>query len=149
MQQGPQPVNQVLEQAADILMRKYSRDGVFENPNAVKDYLKVKFGQFDREVFGVMLLDTQNRLMKLELLFWGTINAASVYPREVVKAVLLANAAGVVLCHNHPSGVAEPSQADRAITGKLSSALALIDVPVLDHIVVGEQTVSFAERGWL
>lgn len=130
-------------------MRKYSRDGVFENPNAVKDYLKVKFGQFDREVFGVMLLDTQNRLMKLELLFWGTINAASVYPREVVKAVLLANAAGVVLCHNHPSGVAEPSQADRAITGKLSSALALIDVPVLDHIVVGEQTVSFAERGWL
>jgi len=93
-------------------------------------------------------LDSQNQLIKDEVLFYGTINAASVYPREVVKAALRNNAAALILAHNHPSGVAEPSQADKLITTKLQQALALIDINVLDHIIVGgENCVSFAERG--
>ncbi len=96
----------------------------------------------------VLYLDSQNQLIKDEVLFYGTINAASVYPREVVKAALRNNAAALILAHNHPSGVAEPSQADKLITTKLQQALALIDINVLDHIIVGgENCVSFAERG--
>ncbi|BDM66084.1 DNA repair protein RadC [Shewanella sp. NFH-SH190041] len=145
----PVPIDQVLEQAAEVLLSKYSREGIFENPPIVKEYLSLKMGHYEREVFALMLLDSQHRLIQFLPLFFGTIDAASVYPREVVKAVLLANAAAVILTHNHPSGVAEPSHADRAITNKLKDALALIDVRVLDHIVVGETSVSFAERGWL
>ena len=96
----------------------------------------------------VLYLDSQNQLIKDEVLFYGTINAASVYPREVVKAALRNNAAALILAHNHPSGVAEPSQADKLITTKLQQALALVDINVLDHIIVGgENCVSFAERG--
>ena len=96
----------------------------------------------------VLYLDNQNQLIKDEVLFYGTINAASVYPREVVKAALRNNAAALILAHNHPSGVAEPSQADKLITTKLQQALALVDINVLDHIIVGgENCVSFAERG--
>ncbi len=145
----PTEVNQVLEQAAEILMQKYAREGCFESPSAVKEYLRVKMGQYDREVFALMMLDNQHQLISFEPLFFGTIDSSSVYPREVVKSVLKVNAAAVVLTHNHPSGVAEPSVADKAITTKLQEALALIDVRVLDHIVVGDAPVSFAERGWL
>ncbi len=145
----PVALNQVLEKAAEILMQKYSREGSFESAETVKSYLKLKMGQYEREVFALMLLDNQHRLIRFETLFFGTIDAASVYPREVVKTVLNANAAAVILTHNHPSGVAEPSIADKAITTKLQEALALIDVRVLDHVVVGETSVSFAERGWL
>ena len=96
----------------------------------------------------VLFLDNQNRLIHQDILFYGTINSASVYPREVVKAVLRHNAAAVIFAHNHPSGVAEPSEADKIITRKLISALALIDVPVLDHLIVADVSViSFAERG--
>lgn len=143
------PIDQVLEQAAEVLLSKYSREGMFESPPIVKEYLSLKMGHYEREVFALMLLDSQHRLIQFLPLFFGTIDAASVYPREVVKAVLVANAAAVILTHNHPSGAAEPSNADRAITNKLKDALALIDVRVLDHIVVGETSVSFAERGWL
>lgn len=111
--------------------------------------MRFKIGGSEREVFAVMLLDNQHRLIEFKELFQGTIDAASVYPREVVKTALKANAAAVIFAHNHPSGDPEPSQADRRITTRLQDALALIDVRVLDHIVVGEQCTSFAERGWL
>jgi DNA repair protein RadC len=142
-------LNQLLEQAAEALAQKYKREGSFTNPENVKEYLKLKLGSHDREVFALMLLDNQHQLIQFNELFFGTIDAASVYPREVVKAALNANAAAVILAHNHPSGIAEPSLADRQITTKLIDALQLIDVRVLDHIVVGEQCVSFAERGWI
>lgn len=106
-----------------------------------------KLSAYEREVFAVMLLDSQHRLIAFQELFFGTIDAASVYPREVVKAALQSNAAAVIFAHNHPSGDPEPSQADRAITTRLIAALNLIDVRVLDHIVVGQAAVSFAERG--
>ncbi|QNI00034.1 RadC family protein [Shewanella algae] len=141
--------SQILETAAGIIAERYVRDGVFTNPSATMDFLRFKLHQHEREVFAVMMLDSQHRLIEFTELFYGTIDAASVYPREVVKAVLSCNAAAVILTHNHPSGVAEPSQADRRITERLINALGTIDVPVLDHIVVGDQCVSFAERGWL
>ena len=96
-----------------------------------------------------MFLDNQHQLIEFEELFFGTIDAASIYPREVVKAALNYNAAAVVFAHNHPSGIAEPSQADRRITQRLVDALKLVDIRVLDHIVVGEDCVSFAEKGWV
>ncbi|MFA0016521.1 DNA repair protein RadC [Vibrio lentus] len=141
--------HRVLEKAADILEERYVRGDVFTNPSATRDYLRFKIGGSEREVFAVMLLDNQHRLIEFEELFQGTIDAASVYPREVVKTALKANAAAVIFAHNHPSGDSKPSQADRRITTRLQDALALIDVRVLDHIVVGEQCTSFAERGWL
>ncbi|WP_447071833.1 RadC family protein [Shewanella indica] len=141
--------SQILETAAGIIAERYVRGDVFTNPSATMDFLRFKLHQHEREVFAVMMLDSQHRLIEFTELFYGTIDAASVYPREVVKAVLSCNAAAVILTHNHPSGVAEPSQADRRITERLINALSTIDVPVLDHIVVGDQCVSFAERGWL
>ncbi|RBP84707.1 DNA repair protein RadC [Marinomonas rhizomae] len=140
-------LTELLEQAADALAQKYKREGTFTNASNVKEYLKLKLGSYDREVFALMLLDSQHQLIRFEELFFGTIDAAAVYPREVVKASLNANAAAVILAHNHPSGSAEPSQADINITDTLVRALKLIDVRVLDHIVVGEQCVSLAERG--
>lgn len=142
-------VNVVFEQAAELLRQKFIREGTFCSPDKVKEYLKLKMAQYEREVFAVLMLDNQNRLISFEALFFGTIDSASVYPREVVKAVLLANAAAVILTHNHPSGIAEPSVADRTITCKLKKALTLIDVRILDHIIVGEECVSLAERGEL
>ena len=102
------------------------------------------------EVFACLYLDNRHRVLHFEELFRGTIDGASVHPREVVKAALHRNAAAVILAHNHPSGVAEPSAADRQITERLKSALQLVEIRVLDHLVVGDQDcVSFAERGWL
>ncbi|NOH84770.1 DNA repair protein RadC [Vibrio sp. 03-59-1] len=142
-------LNELLEHAAEALARKYKREGTFTNPENVKEYLQLKLGSYDREVFALMLLDNQHQLIRFEELFFGTIDAASVYSREVVKAALNANAAAVILAHNHPSGIAEPSRADKRITSRLVDALGLIDVRVLDHIVVGEHCVSFAERSWI
>jgi DNA repair protein RadC len=142
-------LNELLEQAAEALAQKYKREGSFTNPHHVMEYLRLKLGSYDREVFALMLLDNQHQLIRFEELFFGTIDAASVYPREVVKAALNVNAAAVILAHNHPSGIAEPSSADKRITSRLSDALGLIDVRVLDHIVVGKRCVSFAERGWI
>ncbi|MGO3344159.1 MAG: RadC family protein [Marinomonas sp.] len=140
-------ITELLEQAAEALAQKYKREGTFTNANNVKKYLTLKLGSYEREVFALMLLDSQHQLIRFEELFFGTIDAAAVYPREVVKAALHANAAAVILTHNHPSGSPEPSQSDINITNTLVSALKLIDVRVLDHIVVGEQCVSLAERG--
>ncbi|MEZ9648979.1 hypothetical protein A136_10945 [Vibrio crassostreae 9ZC13] len=142
-------LNELLERAAEALAAKYKREGTFTNPTNVKEFLKLKLGAHDREVFAVMFLDNQHQLIEFEELFFGTIDAASIYPREVVKAALNYNAAAVVFAHNHPSGIAEPSQADRRITQRLVDALKLVDIRVLDHIVVGEDCVSFAEKGWV
>ncbi|MEZ8394597.1 DNA repair protein RadC [Vibrio cyclitrophicus] len=142
-------LNELLERAAEALAAKYKREGTFTNPTNVKEYLKLKLGAHDREVFAVMFLDNQHQLISFEELFFGTIDAASIYPREVLKAALNHNAVAVVFAHNHPSGIAEPSQADRRITQRLVDALKLVDIRVLDHIVVGEDCVSFAEKGWI
>lgn len=117
---------------------------------ATRDYLRAKFRDCESEIFSCLFLNNQHHVVKLEELFRGTIDGAAVYPREVVKRCLHHNAAAVILAHNHPSGVAEPSQADIAITHKLRVALQLIDVRVLDHLVIGDSmVVSFAERGLL
>ena len=118
------------------------------SPQAVKDYLRLKLHDVEHEVFGCVWLDTQNRVIDLGEIFRGTLSQTSVYPRELVKLALQHNAAAVVLYHNHPSGVADPSHADINLTKSLKDALALVDVRVLDHFIVTAATVlSFAERG--
>ena len=139
----------ILASAAIIIAERYVKKDAYTNPQATKDFLTYKLGGYEREVFAVMLLDNQHQLLEFKELFFGTLDAASVYPREVVKAVLAVNAAAVIFAHNHPSGESEPSAADKNITKRLTDALALIDVRVLDHIVVGRTPVSFAERGLL
>lgn len=143
----------VIREAIAILESRYTLQAypqAFTSPQLVKDYLRLKMAGYEREVFAVLLLDSQHRLISCEELFFGTIDAASVYPREVVKIVLHRNAAAVIFAHNHPSGMPEPSEADKRITERLKTALATIDVLALDHFVVGHQdVVSFAERGWL
>jgi DNA repair protein RadC len=118
------------------------------NPAAVRDYLRAHFAGRQYEAFVVVLLDAQNRVIAVEELFRGTLTQTSVYPREVVKTALKHNAGAVILSHNHPSGVCEPSVQDQSLTRTLAEALALVDVRVLDHfIVAGAKTLSFAERG--
>lgn len=135
---------QLLEK--QIKVRPYS----FTSSAQTRDYLRLQLEQLEREVFMVLYLDNQHRLISSDVTALGTISETWVYPREIVKDSLAFNAAAVIFAHNHPSGVAEPSQADRSITNKLKEALSLIDVKVLDHFVVGHgELVSFAERGWL
>lgn len=120
------------------------------SPEIVRDYLRTKLASLEHEVFVTLLLDSQHRLLQCLELFRGTLAQTSVYPREVVKVALAQNAAAMILAHNHPSGVAEPSRADELLTQALKQALALVDVRVLDHFVVaGADIVSFAERGLL
>jgi DNA repair protein RadC len=145
----PQSEEAILASAANIIAERYVKKDAYTNPQATKDFLTYKLGGYEREVFAVMLLDNQHQLLEFKELFCGTLDAASVYPREVVKAVLAVNAAAVIFAHNHPSGESEPSAADKNITKRLTDALGLIDVRVLDHIVVGRTPVSFAERGLL
>jgi DNA repair protein RadC len=124
-----------------------SRD-VLNSPQAVRDYLVLKLGSLTKEVFLVLFLDTQNRLVATEEMFSGSLKSTSVYPREVVKRALHHNAAAVIFAHNHPSGIAQQSQADELITKQLKQALDLVDVRVLDHfIVAGNQTLSFSQKG--
>lgn len=140
----------ILIMATQITKSKFSRGESLTSPSMVRLCLSNYLSDREREVFLVIFLDSQNRIIDSEEMFSGTIDSASVYPREVVKAALKCNAKFVLLAHNHPSGVPEPSQADRTITRKLGDALALVDVNVLDHFVVGvEGVVSFAERGWI
>jgi DNA repair protein RadC len=123
---------------------------VFDSPQAVKDYLSLQLANLPHEVFAVLFLDHQHRLLQLEEMFRGTLSQTSVYPREVVRRAMTLNAGAVILAHNHPSGLAEPSRADEYLTATLKGALALVDVRVLDHLVVGRgQVVSMAERGLL
>lgn len=118
------------------------------DPNAVKDYLRLRLAPKDHEVFAVVFLDAQHRVIECEEMFRGTLTQTSVYPREVLKAALAHNAAAVILSHNHPSGSVTPSRADEHLTNILKQALALVDVRVLDHIIVATgETLSMAERG--
>jgi len=131
-------------------MEEAAHRDVLSSPDAVRDYLRLALSSLPHEVFLALFLDSQNRLLTVRELFRGTLAQTSVYPREVVKAALAANAASVILAHNHPSGVAEPSRADELLTASLKSALALVDIRTLDHLVVaGHRVVSFAERGLL
>ncbi|WP_436408851.1 RadC family protein [Enterobacter asburiae] len=139
---------QILEAARQAIERKMQRGTSFTSPAAVKEYLRAKLAGFEHEVFAVLFMDTQHRLIEYAEMFRGTIDSASVYPRELVKEALRLNAAAVILSHNHPSGSPEPSQADNVLTQRLKEALGLVDVRVLDHIIVaGTDTTSFAERG--
>jgi DNA repair protein RadC len=140
----------VLEIARRHLAETLQRSDALTSPAAVRDYLAAQLRHRQREVFCCLYLDSQHRVIAFEELFEGTLNAASVYPREVVRAALQRGAAAVILAHNHPSGVSEPSQADIWITERLQQALALVDIKVLDHMIVGEgAALSFAERGLL
>ncbi|SJL83563.1 RadC family protein [Vibrio palustris] len=140
----------VLEMSQRYLAETLQRGDALTSPQQTKLYLSSRLRDRQREAFYLLFLDNQHRVICDEILFEGTIDAASVYPREVVKRSLYHNAAAVILAHNHPSGVAEPSQADRRITVRLTDALGLVDIRVLDHFVVGDgEVVSFAERGWL
>ena len=140
----------VLELARRALTAQLKQQTLFDSPEAVRDYLQLQLGSRPYEIFAVMFLDSQHRLIVLEELFRGTLTQTSVYPREVVVRALALNAASVVLAHNHPSGTAQPSRADEALTQTLKAALGLVDVRVLDHFVVtSTEAVSMAERGLL
>jgi DNA repair protein RadC len=141
--------------AATELARRSLQEGLkaasaLTSPGAVRDYLRLVLAARDHEVFVVLFLDAQHRVLRSAELFRGTLTQTSVYPREVVRAALSANAAAVIFAHNHPSGIAQPSQADELLTRQLREALALVEIRVLDHfIVAGNQTLSFAEQGLL
>lgn len=140
----------VLELARRTLAAEMVRRPVFDSPQAVRDFLRLELAELGHEVFAVLFLDAQHRLIRFEPMFRGTLTQTSVYPREVLKRALALDAAAVILAHNHPSGVAEPSKADEFLTQSLKAALQMIDVRVLDHFVVGRgPVVSFAERGLL
>lgn len=140
----------VLEMARRHLYQRLERGEALTSPDTTRSFLQAKLRDADCEVFCALFLDTRHRVIAFEELFNGTIDGASVHPRVVVRRALHHNAAALILAHNHPSGVAEPSAADRAITRRLRDALGLVDVRVLDHMVVGDGvTTSFAERGWL
>lgn len=143
-----------LQAARELVRRSLAEEmqqrPVFQSPSTVREFLSLTIGAREHEVFLVLFLDAQHALIAVEEMFRGTLSQTSVYPREVVKQALQRNAGGVIFAHNHPSGVAEPSRADEQLTQSLKSALALVDVRVLDHFVVaGPKTVSFAERGLL
>ncbi len=140
----------IVAQALELLACEVQNNDVMTTPDAVKDYLRLRLAGKPHEVFGVVFLDAQNRVIDMQEMFRGTLTQTSVYPREVVIESLRRNSAAVILCHNHPSGHAEPSRADEALTQTLKAALALVDVRVLDHLIVTRtQTLSFAERGLL
>ncbi len=139
-----------LEITQRFLAETLKRGDALTSPQQTQLYLSSVLRDRQREAFYILFLDNQNRVIRDEVLFEGTIDAASVYPREVVKRALYHNAAALILAHNHPSGVAEPSHSDRRITRRLSDALALVDIRVLDHFVVGDgEIVSFSQRGWI
>jgi DNA repair protein RadC len=143
-------ITAVMELARRSLAQRLAQRTVMSSPQQVKDFLRLQLAHEDQEVFAVMFLDVQNQLLQFEPMFRGTLSQTSVYPREVVKRALAVQASAVILAHNHPSGVAEPSRADEFLTQTLKQALQLIDVRVIDHLVVGgDQAISFAERGLL
>jgi DNA repair protein RadC len=152
---GLGPAKRAQFEAAIELARRSLKDDLrtanaLTSPGAVRDYLRLAIAEREHEVFVCLWLDAQHRVTACEELFRGTLTQTSVYPREIVKAALKANAAAVIFAHNHPSGAAQPSQADELLTRNLKDALALVDVKVLDHFVVaGHQALSFAERGLL
>ena len=140
--------SQIVQLALEILDNQIKRGDLLTQPKRVKEFLVLNLGGEEQEVFACIFLDNRHRVISFDRMFYGTIDGASVYPREVVKRALKHNAAAIILAHNHPSGVPEPSGADVNLTQRLKTALDLVDVRVLDHIVVGAgDSVSFAERG--
>ena len=145
---NPQELKAIARAMAILEERARYNDVLLSSPTVTRDYIRLRIGALEHEVFGVLWLDAQNRLIEAEELFRGTLTQTSVYPREVVKAALQQNAAAAIVYHNHPSGVAEFSRADEMLTRELKTALTLVDVKVLDHfIVTAGETMSFAERG--
>ena len=140
----------LIEQALAILSRRMRVKSHLGSPAVVRDYLRLLLASKEHEVFVVVLLDAQNHVLSCDEMFRGTLTETSVYPREIVKVALAANAAAAIFAHNHPSEVSEPSRADESLTRQLKAALAMVDVKVLDHFVIaGGEFVSFAERGLL
>lgn len=139
----------VLATAENILKSKLQRQGHIHNPMDAADYVRLRLGALKREEFHVLWLDTRHRILDCQCLFVGTVDTANIYPREVVRAALDANASAAILAHNHPSGSTEPSAADRIITDRLKQALGLIGVRVLDHLIIGDECVSMADMGLL
>ncbi len=137
----------MIEMSKRFLSEKIDRGDAITNPETVQRYLLSRLRDYPYEVFACLFLDNRHHILKYEELFRGTIDGASVYPREVVRRAIHHNAAAVILAHNHPSGLTEPSQADIRITQKLKDALALIDVRILDHFIIGDDVTSFAEQG--
>jgi DNA repair protein RadC len=142
--------DEIIQAARACLVNRIRRGASLASPETVRDYLVLRFGTLQHEVFSIIYLDSRHRVIDCQDLFRGTVDGASVHPREVVKEALQRNAAACILAHNHPSGVAEPSAADELITQKVRDALALVDIRVVDHVVVAAGgSVSFAERGLL
>lgn len=139
----------VLEMSSRHLGEQLQRGDAFESPTLTRRYVQRRLRDYPREVFACLFLDTRHRLIEFSEMFYGTVDGASVHPREVVRKALSLNAAAIIFAHNHPSGVAEPSKADISITRRLKDALSLVDVRVLDHCIVGDDVVSMAERGLL
>lgn len=139
---------EVLQAALRVLAGQLRGTEMLSSPQAVRDFLRIQLGRLEHEVFAVIHLDAQHRVIEYVEMFRGTVSQTSVYPREVVKEALARNSAAIVLVHNHPSGFAEPSRADELLTQTLKSALSLVDVRVIDHLIVAGATIlSFAERG--
>jgi len=140
----------VLEMAKRHFQQNLNRDSPITSPKATRDFLHTQLRDESQEVFACLFLDSQHRVIVFERLFYGTIDSSTVYPREVLKRCLKHHAAAVILAHNHPSGIVTPSQADRRITEQLRQALALIDIRILDHFIIGDENAfSFTEHGWL
>ena len=146
----PASADEVLRAARRVLGQRVRRGCALNSPQMVRDFLRIKLAALEHEVFAVLMLDAQHRLIEYQEMFRGTVTQTSVYPREVVKESLARNAVAVILAHCHPSGVAQPSKADELLTRTLKEALSLVDVQVLDHfIVAGDEVLSFAESGRL
>lgn len=142
--------DRLIYDALDILQKRFQDRTVLDSPESVRDYLTVWLAERERECFVALFLDTRHRVLEMKTMFSGTLDGATVYPREVVKEALRYNAGAVIFCHNHPSGVTEPSLADQAITRRLKEALGTVDIRVLDHFIVGGgDCVSMAERGMI
>lgn len=146
----PASSEEVLSAARRVMAHRVRRGATLSSPAVTRDYLTLKFAEREHEVFVLILLDAQHRIIDVLELFRGSIDGATVYPREVVKAALAHNAAAVIFAHNHPSGLSEPSSMDRILTTRLREALTVVEIRVLDHLVIGGRDISsFAERGWL
>ena len=137
----------ILSSAKDCIESRFAAGEVLTSSSKTREYLKVLIGEFEREVFYVLWLNNQHQVIEHGVLFQGTLDGSAVYPREVVKAGLSCNAAACIFAHNHPSGMNEPSQADKAITKRLQDALAIVDIRTLDHMIVGKSVASMAELG--
>lgn len=138
---------EILDAATEIINARYTKGTQLTSTNVTRKFLRLRLGRHEYEVFSIVWLDNHHRVITFEEMFRGTINGGSVYPREVLKSALRHNAAACILAHNHPSGEATPSAADRNITRRLIEALRLVDVRVLDHFIVGAEMYSFAEHG--